>query len=66
MVHIEWHDKTPERVDLMNLSGQLINTIENNSEQGIDISVANLPKGVYVLRLSYANRSNNNYKLIIQ
>ena len=41
-----------DRVDLINVTGQLVRTIENNKEQLINIDVSRLESGIYFLRLS--------------
>lgn len=61
VLHINGEDI--QRAMLVNLMGQPVGT---NSSTGHDISVSNLPKGIYIVRILTANGKTTNRKVIIK
>jgi hypothetical protein len=57
MVFVKWPANLQmEQMELVAANGKILNTWENESKMGLQIDVANLPKGVYFLKMQNRER----------
>ncbi|SDG54470.1 C25 family cysteine peptidase [Epilithonimonas hungarica] len=65
IVNLVWENAKPTKVLLYDLTGKLLQTINNTSDKKLEINVSKYPKGTYLLRYEVDNKAYSE-KLIVE
>lgn len=65
VVNLAWENAKPTRVLLYDLTGKLLQTINNVSDKKLQINVSKYPKGTYLLKYEIDNKAYSE-KLIVE